>query len=80
MNRSVASSNALRFDIDGILVPVDDDELGEAISGLECLHHRDDRGGLGPVALPAPDSQGEPVAVDQQASDDLRGRSSRSLE
>ena len=51
--------------------PVDDDELLDTVSGLEGLHHRDDRGGLGLVSLPAPDSQGEAVSVDQQADDDL---------
>ena len=65
MNRSLASSNALRFDADSISVPVNDDELGDAISRLEGLHHRDDRGSLSLVALPASNSQGEPVAVDQ---------------
>ena len=42
------------------------------MSSLEGLHHGDDRGGLGPVALPAPDLEGEPVAVAQQAHDALR--------
>ena len=41
------------------------------MGGLEGLHHGDDRGGLGPVALPAPDLEGETAAVDQQADDDL---------
>ena len=49
----------------------DDDELLNAVSGLEGLHDRDDRGGLGLVPFPAPDSQGETTAVDQQADDDL---------
>ena len=41
------------------------------MSGLEGLHDGDDGGGLGLVALPAPDSQTETTAVDQQADDDL---------
>ena len=41
------------------------------MGGLEGLHNGDDGGGLGLVALPAPDSQGETTAVDQQAHDDL---------
>lgn len=41
------------------------------MSGLEGLHDGDDRGGLDPVTLPASDLEGEPVAVDQQAHDDL---------
>ena len=41
------------------------------MSGLEGLHHRDDRGGLGLVPLPAADLEGETTAVDQQADDDL---------
>ena len=53
MNRSLASSNALRFDADSIPAPVDDDELADAVSGLEGLHRGGDRGGLGPVAFPA---------------------------
>ena len=42
------------------------------MSSLEGLHDGDDRGGLGPVALPAADLEGEPVAVAQQAHDALR--------
>ena len=42
-----------------------DDELLNTVGGLEGLHHGDDRGGLGPVALPATDSQGEAGPVDQ---------------
>ena len=41
------------------------------MGGLEGLHDGDDRGGLGPTSFPAPDSQGETTAVDQQADDDL---------
>jgi len=51
--------------------PVDDDELLDTVSGLEGLHHRDDRGGLSLVPLPAADLEGETTAVDQQADDDL---------
>ena len=42
------------------------------MSSLEGLHDGDDRGGLGPVALPAADLEGELVTVDQQAHDALR--------
>ena len=49
----------------------DDDELLNTVGGLECLHDGDDRGGLGLTSFPAPDSQGETTAVDQQADDDL---------
>ena len=42
------------------------------MSSLEGLHDGDDRGSLGPVALPAADLEGELVAVDQQAHDALR--------
>lgn len=42
------------------------------MTSLEGLHDGDDRGSLGPVALPAADLEGEPVAVDQQAHDALR--------
>ena len=49
----------------------DDDEVLDAVGGLECLHHGDDRGGLGLVPLPAADLQGEAGPVDQQPDDDL---------
>ena len=42
------------------------------MSSLEGLHDGDDRGDLGPVALPAADLEGELVAIDQQAHDALR--------
>ena len=42
------------------------------MSSLEGLHDGDDRGSLGPVALPAADLEGELVTVDQQAHDALR--------
>ena len=42
------------------------------MTSLEGLHDGDDRGGLGLVALPAADLEGEPVAVAQQAHDALR--------
>ena len=41
------------------------------MSGLEGLHDGDNRGGLGLVPFPAPDSQRKTTAVDQQADDDL---------
>ena len=49
----------------------DDHELLDAVGGLEGLHDGDDGGGLGLVSFPAPDSQRETTAVDQQADDDL---------
>ena len=42
------------------------------MTSLEGLHDGGDRGSLGPVALPAADLEGEPVAVAQQAHDALR--------
>ena len=50
----------------------DDDELLNAVGGLECLHDGDDRGGLSLVPFPAADLEGEAGPVDQQAHDDLR--------
>ena len=41
------------------------------MGGLEGLHDGDDRGGLSLVPFPAPDSQGETTAVDQQTDNDL---------
>ena len=49
----------------------DDDEVLDAVGGLEGLRDGDDRGGLSLISFPAPDSQGETTAVDQQADDDL---------
>ena len=51
--------------------PGDHHELLDTVSGLEGLHHGDDRGGLSLVALPAIDLQGETAPVDQQSDDDL---------
>ena len=42
------------------------------MGGLEGLRDGDDRGGLSLISFPAPDSQGETTAVDQQPDDDLR--------
>ena len=49
----------------------DDDEVLDAVGGLEGLHDGDDRGGLGLVPFPAADLEGEAGPVDQQADDDL---------
>ena len=49
----------------------DDDEVLDAVGGLEGLRDGDDRGGLSLISFPAPDSQRETTAVDQQADDDL---------
>ena len=43
----------------------DDDEVLDAVGGLEGLHDGDDRGGLGPVALPAADLERETMTIDQ---------------
>ncbi len=45
--------------------PGDDDEVLDAVGGLEGLHDGDDRGGLGPVALPAADLERETMTIDQ---------------
>ena len=44
----------------------------KAIIGLEGLRDRGDCGGLGLVAIPAADSQGETSVIDQQPDDHLR--------
>ena len=51
--------------------PGDNDELGDAVGGLEGLRDGDDRGGLSLVALPAADLERKTMTVDQQAHDDL---------
>ena len=51
--------------------PGDDDEVLDAVGGLEGLHDGDDRGGLSLVALPAADLERKTMTVDQQAHDDL---------
>ena len=42
------------------------------MGGLEGLDRRDDRGGLGAIALERFDHQREPARVGQQADGDLR--------
>ena len=71
MNRSLASSRAVRLAAESMPAPGDHHEIGDAVGGLEGLHDGDDRGGLSLISFPAPDSQGETTAVDQQADDDL---------
>ena len=71
MNRSLASSRAVRLAAESMPAPGDHHELGDAVSGLEGLHHGDDRGGLSPVALPAADLERKTAPVDQQSDDDL---------
>ena len=51
MNRGFASSDNARLIADSMPAPGDHYELGDAASGLEGLHHGDDSGGLGLVAL-----------------------------
>ena len=71
MNRSRASSRALRLAAESMPAPGDHHELLDTVSGLEGLHHGDDRGGLSPVALPAADLERKTAPVDQQSDDDL---------
>ena len=72
MNRSLASSRAARLAAESMPAPGDHHEIGDAVGGLEGLHHGDDRGGLGLVPLPAADLKGETITIDQQPDDDLR--------
>jgi hypothetical protein len=51
MNRGFASSDNARLIADSMPAPGDHYELGDAVSGLEGLHHGDDSGGLGLIAL-----------------------------
>ena len=71
MKRRCALSRAARLVAESMPAPVDDDELFDTVSGLEGLHHRDDRGGLSLVPLPAADLERKTTAVDQQPDDDL---------
>ena len=72
MNRRCASSRDLRLAAESMPAPGDHHELLDAVGGLEGLHDGDDRGGLGPVALPAADLERETMTIDQQPDDDLR--------
>ena len=71
MNRGLASSNAASLTAESVPASATTGELGDAVGGLEGLHHGDDRGGLSPVALPAAGLEGGTMTVDQQAHDDL---------
>ena len=71
MNRSLASSRAVRLAAESMPAPGDDDEVLDAVGGLEGLHDGNDRGGLSLVALPAADLERKTMTVDQQAHDDL---------
>ena len=71
MNRSLASSRAVRLAAESMPAPGDHHELLNAVGGLEGLHDGDDRGGLSLVALPAADLERKTMTVDQQAHDDL---------
>ena len=53
MNRSRASSGTLRLAVESMPALGDHHEFLDAVGGLEDLHDEDDRGGLGPIALPA---------------------------
>ena len=71
MKPTPASFRAFRLAVDSMPAPGDYDQ-GLDLGGLaELFNDTDDRGGLGPVALPATDSQGEAGPVDQQPDDDL---------
>ena len=71
MKPTPASSRAFRLAVDS-LPALGGRGQGLDLGGLADLFNgADDRGGLGPVALPATDSQGEAGPVDQQADDDL---------
>ena len=72
MNRSPASSRSRRLLADSIPASATTTMSGQAVAVLERLDDRQDRGGLGLVALEAADLQGEPVPVDQQPDHDLR--------
>ena len=71
MNRGLASSNAARLTAESVPASATTGELGDAVGGLEGLHHGDDRGGLSLVPLPAAGLEGGTMTVDQQAHDDL---------
>ena len=65
MKPTPASFRAFRLAVDSVPAPGDYDQ-GLDLGGLaELFNDTDDRGGLGPVALPATDSQGEAGTVDQ---------------
>ena len=65
MNRSLASSRAARLAAESMPAPGDDDEVLDAVGGLEGLHDGDDRGGLSLVPLPAADLERETMTIDQ---------------
>ena len=72
MNRSPASSSSRRLLADSIPASATTTMSVDAVPGLERLDDRQDRGGLGLVALEAADLQREPAPVDQQPDHDLR--------
>ena len=72
MNRSLASSRAVRLAAESMPAPGDHHELLDAVGGLEGLHNGNDRGGLSLVSLPAADLERKTGPVDQQPDDDLR--------
>ena len=72
MNLILTSSSAIRLAAESMPAPGDDHELLDTMSGLQGLHHEDDRGGLSPVALESTRFSGErTMTVNQQAHDDL---------
>ena len=72
MNLSLTSSSAVRLAAESMPAPGDDHELLDTMSGLQGIHHEDDRGGLSPVALESTQFSGErTMTVNQQAHDDL---------
>ena len=65
MKPTLASFRVFRLAVDSMPAPGDYDQ-GLDLGGLaELFNDTDDRGGLGPVALPATGSQGEAGPVDQ---------------
>lgn len=49
----------------------DDGHVGQAVGGLECLHHGQDGFGFGFVALERADLEREPARIGQQTDGDL---------
>lgn len=71
MNRRPAPDRARRFPVGQHARVGDHGHLEELVGGLEGLDRRDDRGGLGTIALEGFDHQREPARIGQQADRDL---------
>ncbi len=72
MNRRSASSSRVRLLAESIPASATTTMSARPCRAGELLDDRDDRCGLGLVALEAADLEGEPVPVDQQPDHDLR--------